>query len=229
MALDRNKTSPELGMRVEQRLRDKGFHTPTIETTLSDKEKIEKIIPLMAQVMEVLGLDLEDDSLQDTPKRIAKMYVEELMSGLPTENFPKCTTVENKFASQDEFVLVKDIKVKSLCEHHFMPFSDFGVEELGCTIAYIPTDKVLGLSKLNRVVEYFCRRPQVQERLTAQICEALKEILGTDDVVVHMGAKHTCVSLRGVEDEKSVTTTLSSSGKFAEKDSYLRREFLANL
>ena len=183
----------------------------------------------MTEVMETMGLDLSDDSLVETPKRIAKMYVNELFVGLHPESFPKCTTVENKFSHGDEFVLVKGMKIKSVCEHHFMPFSDFNTPELGCTIAYIPKDKVLGLSKLNRIVEYFARRPQVQERLNAQICEALVHILGTEDVIVHMGAKHTCVSVRGQNDERSVTTTLAAKGRFAEKGNTLRHEFLANL
>ncbi|CAL9962231.1 GTP cyclohydrolase [Vibrio phage D479] len=227
---DKSKANAELGKSVEARLLELGIQTPTTDlVNVPAEEKIEKIEGLMTQVLETLGLDLADDSLVETPRRVAKMYVKELMSGLTPDHFPKCTTVENKFSHGDEFVLVKNIKVKSLCEHHLMPFSDFGDRDFGCTIAYIPGDKVLGLSKLNRIVEYFARRPQVQERLTSQICEALKHILGTDDVIVHMGAKHTCVSMRGVEDEQSVTTTLASGGRFAEKDSGLRREFLSNL
>ncbi len=223
-----SKVNKELGIKVEEHLTKLGIQTPTVKDKLAvdSEEKITKIIPLMTELMEVLGLDLTDDSLTDTPRRIAKMYVNELMCGLQPDTFPKCTTVENKFCSGDEFVLVKNMKVKSLCEHHFAVFGSI-TPDLGCTIAYIPNEKVLGLSKLNRVVEYFSRRPQIQERLTNQICEALKFILDTDDVIVHIAGSHTCVSWRGVEDESSITTTLAAGGRFTEGE--LRKEFLSNL
>lgn len=228
--IDTAKTNVQLGEQVEAHLKSLGIHTPTTSLVNVDSNiKIEKITDLMTQVMETLGYDLTDDSLCETPRRVAKMYVKELMSGLSPNTFPKCTTVENKFCHGEEFVLVRNIKVKSVCEHHLMPFSDFGDADMGCTVAYIPRGKVLGLSKINRIVEYFSRRAQVQERLTAQICEALKFILQTDDVIVHMRAKHTCVSLRGVQDEQSSTTTLAAGGVFADKNSDLRKEFLSNL
>lgn len=227
---EKTKSNIKLGQEVEAHLKSLGIQTPTTDKVfVDDSQKIDEITKHMEQIISILGYDLKDDSLAETPHRIAKMYVNELMWGIKPDAFPKCTTVENKFAHGDEFVLVKNIKVKSVCEHHFMPFGDFGDKDLGCTIAYIPKEKVLGLSKLNRIVEYFCRRGQVQERLTAQICEAIKYILGTDDVIVHMAGSHTCVSFRGVEDEQSVTTTLASGGRFAENGSALRREFLANL
>lgn len=226
-----SKCNPILGKEVNDHLTSLGINTPTIESTLnvSNDEKIAIITEKMQEVLVCLGLDLTDDSLIETPKRVAKMYVNELMSGMKNDKFPKCTTVDNKFSHGDEFVLVKKAKVKSLCEHHLMPFSDFNKPDLGCSVAYIPKNKILGLSKINRLIEYFCRRPQVQERLTSQICEALKYILDTDDVIVHMSAAHTCVSMRGVEDENSYTTTLAAGGRFSDRNSSLRKEFLSNL
>lgn len=232
MALgNKDKTNIELGKQVEAKLRELGIQTPTTDfVNGSDDAKVEMITEHLTKCMEIMGLDLSDDSLQDTPRRVAKMWVKELFAGLKPDRFPKCTTVENKFAHEGEFVLVKNIRVKSTCEHHFLPYSDmFGSDLLGCNIAYIPNEKVLGLSKLNRVVEYFSRRPQVQERHTAQICAALQEILGTEDVIVHMHSAHTCVSMRGVEDENSSTVTVSAGGVFAGKQSELRKEFMSNV
>ncbi len=228
---DKSKANVELGREIEKVLRDQGIHTPTTDlVNMTSHQKLEIMVPLMTTILETMGLDLTDDSLMDTPRRVCKMWVNDLFAGLPPETFPKCTTVENKFSQEDEFVLVKNARVKSTCEHHFMPYSDmFGDNLGGCSVAYIPRDKVLGLSKINRVVEYFSRRPQVQERHTRQICEALKHILGTDDVIVHMHSAHTCVSMRGVEDENSSTVTLAAGGVFSSKNSDLRKEFLSNL
>ena len=170
--------------------------------------------------MEILGLDLNDDSLEDTPKRVAKMYVNEIFWGLDYTKFPKCTAIENKMDYRNSFVCEKNVNVQSNCEHHFVVID--GV----ATVAYIPHAKVLGLSKLNRIVEFFAKRPQVQERLTEQICETISFIAETDDVAVYIDAQHYCVKSRGIQDTGSSTVTLSTRGKFSEADSEVRREFL---
>jgi GTP cyclohydrolase I len=219
-----SKSNPELGRLVNEHLTRLGINTPTIAEALavSPERKIKKIEKLTAQMLEVLGLDLTDDSLEETPLRVAKMYVNETFSGLRNDTFPKCTTVENKFCHGDEFVLEKNITLYSDCEHHLRPI--IGVAH----VAYIPKQKVLGLSKLNRIVQYFARRPQVQERLTQQIAEAIKFICETDDVMVIVDAKHTCVSQRGVEDTNSSTSTAACLGQFAEHNSPLRKEVAAS-
>lgn len=221
--LTEDKRDNKLGLEVQEHLKSLGIHTPTVineYTRLTNDEKISIIEQHFATIMDVLGLDRTDDSLAETPRRVAKMYVKEIFSGLDPTNFPKCTTVDNKMTSGKEFVLERNINVASQCEHHYLPI-------LGsATVAYIPKDKVLGLSKLNRVVKYFSKRPQVQERLTVQIQEALKFILNTQDVVVYIDAKHTCVSTRGVEDVGSSTVTLAAGGVFETND-ILRGEFLA--
>lgn len=218
-----DKRNESLGVEVEKHLRSLNIHTPTIEneyTNLSHDEKISIIEKNLEVIMDVLGLDRRDDSLQETPNRVAKMYVKEIFSGLDIKNFPKCTTVENKMTSGKEFVLERKINVSSTCEHHLLPILGYA------TVAYIPNKKVLGLSKLNRIVKYFSKRPQVQERLTVQIKEALCAILDTKDVAVYIDAKHTCVSTRGVEDIDSSTVTLAAGGVFDTND-VLRGEFLA--
>jgi len=155
--------------------------------------------------------------------RVAKMYVKEIFSGLTDETFPKCTTVDNKFCHGDEFVMEKDITLYSDCEHHIRPI-------IGKVhIAYIPNKKVLGLSKLNRVSQYFASRPQVQERLTVQIAHAISFIVDSPDVIVIIEAAHTCVSQRGIKDTNSSTSTVSALGKFGDHDSVLRREALGAL
>jgi GTP cyclohydrolase I len=173
----------------------------------------------MEGIMQTLGMDLQDDSLADTPKRVAKMYVNEHYWGLHPENFPKVTLIENKMG-YDEMLIEKDITVMSNCEHHFVTI------EGKAHVAYMPKDKVIGLSKLNRVVEYFSRRPQVQERLTSQIFEALKFILGTEHVAVVINAKHYCVISRGVGDQTSYTMTSALGGVFRDIPE-VRKEFLA--
>lgn len=219
-----SKSNPDLGREVNEHLKKLGIHTPLTDKVNEDRDvKVNKIEHLMTEVLETLGLDLNDDSLAETPMRVAKMYVDEIFSGLVPDHFPKCTTVDNKFAHGDEFVLEKNITLFSDCEHHIRPI--IGVAH----IAYCPGEKVLGLSKLNRIAQYFGRRPQVQERLTSQIAEAIKYIVGTDDVVVAVDAKHLCVSQRGVSDTSSSTMTLSASGRFGEPDSNLRREFLQSI
>ena len=155
--------------------------------------------------------------------RVAKMYVDEIFSGLRYDTFPKCTTVENKFCHGDEFVLEKNITLYSDCEHHLRPI--IGTAH----IAYIPGEKVLGLSKLNRITQYFAQRPQVQERLTQQIAHALAFITGSQDVMVVVEAAHTCVSQRGIKDTNSSTVTACCLGQFGEHDSGLRKEVMANV
>lgn len=220
MAFNKTKTDPSLGQAVENHLRSLGIHTPTTsKLQMSEQDKIAVIEPLMKDVMIFLGLDLTDDSLVDTPKRVAKMFVLEKFWGLKPENFPKCTTIENKM-HYDEMVVERNIRVMSDCEHHLVQIDGLA------TVAYIPDKKVLGLSKMNRVVEYFSRRPQVQERLTQQIAETLKFILETDDVAVAIKARHYCVISRGVEDQNSETVTSYISGAFKNNPT-VRAEFMA--
>lgn len=214
-----SKCDPKLGKEIEKHLRSIGMHTPTIETTQDEHEKIDIIRDAFTTIMETLGLDLSDDSLVDTPNRVAKMFVKETMWGLKPENFPKCTAIENKMG-YDEMVCESGITVMSQCEHHFVTIDG------KATVAYIPNKKVLGLSKMNRIVEYFSRRPQVQERLTIQIAEALKYILETENVAVTINAKHYCVASRGVEDSSSYTKTSYLGGSFR-TDPDIRREFYA--
>ena len=211
MSFNKVKTDPDLGLQIHQHLLEVGVETPTIEQALSvsAKTKIMIIEEHFEYIWKTLGMDLSDDSLAETPKRMAKMWVNETMWGLEPENFPKCTAVQNKML-YDAMVIEKDVTVMSQCEHHGVVID--GVAH----IAYIPNKKVLGLSKLNRVTEYFSKRPQIQERLTVQIAEALKFILETDDVAVIVDAKHYCVKSRGVEDMLSSTTTSHMSGVFRE-------------
>ena len=183
----------------------------------TDDEKIAAIEPHFRAIMEILGMDLRDDSLRGTPLRVAKMYVKELFQGLNPANMPSMTLFENKF-QYNEMLVEKNINFYTNCEHHFVPF--FGKAH----VAYISSGKVIGLSKLNRLVEYFSKRPQVQERLTMQIGKALQTVLQTQDVAVMMDAKHLCVSSRGVKDDSSNTITNFFGGKFQEENTKL--EFL---
>jgi GTP cyclohydrolase I len=188
---------------------------------LSDEEKKDKISFLFAEIMDVLGLDLTDDSLKGTPSRVAKMYVDEIFSGLNPLNKPKVALFENKY-QYNQMLVEKNITFYSNCEHHFVPI--FGKAH----IAYISSGKVIGLSKLNRIVQYFSQRPQVQERLTNQIGRELVEILGTEDVAVIIDAKHLCVSSRGIKDDTSSTVTayyggaFNTSEKIVELQNYLK-------
>lgn len=204
-----------LGLRVHLQLKRLGLETPMNTPRSGAAWNIEKQIEA---ALKQLGLDLTDDSLKDTPARVAKMYTQEVFWGLNYDNFPKMTTIENKM-KYDEMIAVS-CSVKSMCEHHLVPFIG------SAHIAYIPKTKVLGLSKFNRVTDFFSRRPQVQERLTAQISAALQFILGTPDVAVVIQATHYCVHLRGVKDENSKTVTSKMSGRFMRK-APLRAEFLA--
>ena len=193
--------------------------TPMVEGAfdMSDEEKIAQIEYHFRQIMETLGLDLTDDSLNGTPKRVAKMYVKEIFSGLDPKNMPKIALFENKY-QYNEMLVEKNITFYSNCEHHFVPI--IGKAHL----AYIANGQVIGLSKLNRIVQHFAKRPQVQERLTMQIAKELQKILGTDDVAVMIDAKHLCVSSRGVKDDTSTTITSYYGGKFQEEAT--RAEFL---
>jgi GTP cyclohydrolase I len=189
---------------------------------LSDEEKKQRIAILFEEIMDVMGLDLTDDSLKGTPKRVAKMYIDEIFSGLNPENKPKVALFDNKY-QYNQMLVEKNITFYSNCEHHFVPI-------IGrAHVAYISSGKVIGLSKLNRIVQYYAKRPQVQERLTNQIAEDLKQILGTDDVAVIIDAKHLCVSSRGIKDDTSATVTcyyggaFNSSNKIAELQNYLNQ------
>lgn len=216
---DASKCDPKLGLEVSEYLKSINQETPVLETSLSPQEKIEKVTGLFSEIMETLGLDLKDDSLTDTPKRVAKMYVNEIFWGMSPENFPKCTAIENKM-DYDEMITIRDVKVMSNCEHHFVVID--GV----ANIAYIPNEKVIGLSKINRIVEYFSRRPQVQERLTNQIFHCLTYILDTKNVAVVIDATHYCVKSRGVQDINSHTLTSKLGGIFRD-NAATRAEFYA--
>lgn len=188
-----------------------GLETPmkTGAFDISDEEKKEKIAGLFEQIMDVMGLDLTDDSLSGTPKRVAKMYIDEIFSGLNPDNKPKIALFDNKY-QYNQMLVEKNITFYSNCEHHFVPI-------IGkAHVAYISSGKVIGLSKLNRIVQYYAKRPQVQERLTNQIAMELKSILNTEDVAVIIDAKHLCVSSRGIKDDTSATVTSYYGGVFNE-------------
>ncbi len=187
---------------------------------LNDEEKMRRIAEHFSEIMQILGLDLSDDSLRDTPRRVAKMYVQEIFRGLNPANKPQITAFENKFRYR-RIVLERHIPVQSTCEHHFQPI--FGVAH----VAYIPNGRVIGLSKLNRIVDYYARRPQVQERLTVQIAEELRRVLHTDDIAVYIDARHMCVQARGVEHCGTSTVTAEYSGKFLNEET--KREFLMSI
>lgn len=203
---------------VRQALIERGLETPLVDNGLSSVEKYQRIKEAMTEVVFTLGLDLSDDSLAETPHRIAKMYVQEIFSGLDYSAFPKISVIENKMGA-DEMITVDDISVTSTCEHHFI------VIDGAAKVAYIPAKKIIGLSKINRIVNFFAQRPQVQERLTRQILVALQTILETDDVAVSLKATHYCVKSRGIKDANSQTSTTALGGCF--KDANTRAEFLS--
>jgi len=209
--------SPEAVL-VRNTLIEHGLETPMIETSMTAEQKYERIKGLMSDVVSTLGLDLKDDSLAETPHRIAKMYVHEIFSGLDYRHFPKLSLIENKMGA-NEMVKIRDIDLTSTCEHHFVTID--GVAK----VAYIPKDKIIGLSKINRVVRFFGQRPQVQERLTRQILVALQALLETEDVAVSIDATHYCVKSRGVQDTNSQTSTTALGGCFRE-NIHTRAEFL---
>ena len=213
------KTDEQLGLKVKQFLIDKGVETPMVDNGLTDDEKIAEIKDKFTDIMNALGLDLADDSLIDTPNRVAKMFVKEIFFGLDYKHFPKATTVDNKM-KYDEMVIERNINVQSNCEHHFV------IIDGSCHISYIPKNKVLGLSKLNRIVQFFSKRPQIQERLTEQIYYALSYILDTEDIGVIIEAAHYCVKSRGIQDVNSDTVTSKMGGCF-KTDPEARKEFLS--
>lgn len=199
-----------IGTSFDTPLRDDAFD-------LDDKSKIESIKKDVASIMQTLGLDLTDDSLSGTPKRVAKMFVTELFGGLHPDNKPKASTFDNKY-KYGEMLVEKNITLYSTCEHHLLPIVG------RAHVAYISKGKVIGLSKMNRIVDYFAKRPQVQERLTIQVVRELQKALGTDDVACVIDAKHLCVNSRGIRDIESSTVTSEFGGAF--KDDKVRREFL---
>jgi len=218
MSFNKVKTDAVLGKMIHEHLVKCGVETPVVDNGLSRTEKIDIIELKFRNIMQALGLDLDDDSLVETPKRVAKMMVSEIFWGLDYDAFPKCTTVENKM-NYDEMVVERNVNVQSNCEHHFVVIDGFA------TVGYIPNEKVLGLSKINRIVEYFSKRPQIQERLTEQIYYALQYILETDNIAVVINAKHYCVAARGVEDTGSSTVTSKLGGVF-KTDPAVRAEFM---
>jgi GTP cyclohydrolase I len=202
-----------IGTSIDTPMREDAFD-------ISDDEKMAIIEDKFRDIMETMGLDLTDDSLKGTPHRVAKMFIKEIFYGLNPENKPKISVFENKFRYK-EMLVEKNINMNSTCEHHFLPIVG------KAHVAYISNGEVIGLSKINRIVDYYARRPQVQERLTVQIANELKEILKTEDVAIVIDAKHMCVSSRGIQDESSSTVTAEYSGKFKEKE--VRDEFLRYL
>ncbi|CAM3229099.1 GTP cyclohydrolase I FolE [Vibrio neptunius] len=203
---------------VKDALESRGLETPMLPNQISREEKKEKIQYHMREILSLLELDLTDDSLEETPHRIAKMYVDEIFSGLDYANFPKITVIENKM-DVSEMVRVKGITLTSTCEHHLVTIDG------RATVAYIPRGKIIGLSKINRIVRFFAQRPQVQERMTQQILVALQTLLESDDVAVTIDATHYCVKSRGVMDATSETTTTALGGIF-KSNSATRHEFL---
>lgn len=204
--------------RVREALLARGLETPLVENGLDRDQKYERIRDSFRVIAETLGLDLRDDSLQETPHRIAKMYVDEIFGGLDYAQFPKMSVIDNKM-HVEEMVLVDEIDLVSTCEHHFVTIDG------SARVAYIPKDKIVGLSKINRIVRFFAQRPQVQERLTQQVLVALQTLLETEDVAITINAVHYCVKSRGVMDSNSSTRTTALGGAFKD-DPATRSEFL---
>ena len=219
MSVKMSEISPE-AQSVRDALVKNGLENPYAPNGLSPEEKKAAIEDHVRGIMGALGLDLKDDSLENTPRRIAKMYVDEIFSGLDYANFPKITLIENKM-HVDEMVKVCDITVTSTCEHHFVTIDG------KAKVAYMPKKRIIGLSKINRIVKFFARRPQVQERLTQQILVALQTLLETNDGAVNICATHYCVKARGVEDASSFTQTTALGGYF-KTNAASRHEFLSD-
>ncbi len=205
-------------LKVKKALLECGLETPMVANKFSSLERKEKIAHYMREILSLMSLDLTDDSLADTPKRIAKMYVDEIFSGLDYINFPKITVIKNKM-NFDEMVKIKDISLISTCEHHLVTFDGLA------TVAYLPKNNIIGLSKVNRIVRFFAQRPQVQERLTQQVLVALQVLLETKNVAVQVDAVHFCVKSRGVMDSTSSTRTTALGGLFKSNPA-TRNEFL---
>ena len=204
---------------VRNALIEHGLETPLLPDTLDRDTKYQRIKQSFADIATTLGLDLKDDSLRETPHRIAKMYVDEIFSGLNYANFPKISVIENKMGV-DEMVKISEISLTSTCEHHFVTIDGTA------RVAYIPKDKLIGLSKINRIVRFFAQRPQVQERLSRQILIAMQMLLQTDDVAISIDATHYCVKSRGVMDANSHTQTTALGGLFKDQHQ-TRAEFLS--
>jgi GTP cyclohydrolase I len=205
--------------RVKDALIERGLETPLVYNGLSRDQKYDRIRESFTDIAHTLGLDLTDDSLAETPQRIARMYVDEIFSGLDYAAFPKATAIDNKMGVE-EAVKVRGISVVSTCEHHFITIDGLA------TVAYMPSARIIGLSKINRIVRFFAQRPQVQERMTQQILVALQTLLETDNVAVLVDASHYCVKARGVMDSNSTTQTIALGGLF-KSDSSVRAEFFA--
>lgn len=216
-----SKKDFELGLEISKLLKEKGAETPLLDnrSAVFSFAKLDSIEQQFKKILEVLGLDLKDDSLKDTPRRVASMYIHELFYGLDYRNFPKSTVVSNKMQF-DEMVTESGITSLSVCEHHFQTIDG------KVTISYIPKDKILGLSKLNRITDFFSRRPQIQERLTIQIYYALSYILQTEDVAVKIDAVHYCIKCRGVNDRAASTRTSKLGGVY--KNAEVRAEFFSS-
>jgi len=204
---------------VRHALLERGLETPLMPHQYERDEKYQRIKKSFTDIARTLGLDLNDDSLSETPHRIAKMYVDEIFGGLDYFNFPKITVIDNKMGVE-EMVKVSDISLTSTCEHHFVTIDGTA------KVAYIPKNKIIGLSKINRIVRFFAQRPQVQERLTQQVLVALQTLLETDDVAISIDATHYCVKSRGVMDANSRTQTTALGGIFKARHK-TRAEFLA--
>ncbi|MGI2259651.1 GTP cyclohydrolase I FolE [Shewanella sp. GXUN23E] len=208
----------EAASKVQAALLERGLETPMTQNSLTADERKVQIEQHMRAILELMSLDLSDDSLVETPRRVAKMYVDEIFSGLDYQNFPKITVIDNKMQF-DEMVRVQDISLTSTCEHHLVTIDGTA------TVAYLPRTKIIGLSKINRIVRFFAQRPQVQERLTQQVLVALQTLLETKDVAVKIDAVHYCVKSRGVMDATSSTTTTALGGIFKSNPA-TRAEFL---
>lgn len=223
MSIESKKTCESTGKRVIDALIEEGLMLPLNENArgLSRDEKVARIADLMGQVIDTLGYDRSDEELRDTPYRIAKMYVDDLYNAYDYSRFPKCTNFDNKGtgAFEDEMVIVKDIRVVSNCAHHFI------VTDLKVDVAYVANKKMIGISKLNKIVKQLARNPTSQETLGKAIARAIQIVTESDDVVVRMEGVHFCVKARGADDQTSSTVTLAALGKFAERGSDLRKEF----
>ncbi|MGR6981499.1 GTP cyclohydrolase I FolE [Testudinibacter sp. P27/CKL/0425] len=205
--------------KVREALIAKGIETPMKDVGLSLEQRRKEIEKHMREVLQLIGLDLSDDSIEETPVRMAKMYLDEIFTGMDYANFPKITNIRNRM-KVSEMVLVNDVTLTSTCEHHFVTIDG------KVSVAYYPKEWVIGLSKINRVVAFLAQRPQVQERLTEQVLTALQTILQTDDVAVYVKATHFCVKCRGIKDSNSYTVTSAFGGVFLE-DRETRKEFLS--
>ena len=210
--------SPEAEL-VRNALLTRGLETPMIPNGLNRDEKYQRIAAAFAEITDTLGLDMADDSLCETPHRVAKMYVDEIFSGLDYSHFPKISVIANKM-QVEEMVQIDNIDLVSTCEHHFVTIDG------SARVAYIPGDKIIGLSKINRIVRFFAQRPQVQERLTQQILVALQTLLDTENVAVTINAMHYCVKSRGVMDSNSSTRTTALGGDFKSNPA-TRNEFIS--